>query len=154
MYPGLPINHCIGLQHLPGYKFSSYFFVHKLFMLRKYCLNMSRSQNWSKLFKELVCCIHWGIVLQSASASSFSCGAGDYKTSPCTSIFGKHGYLVYLYTAFFVPQQPLNFETRILNFENWGTQAIGQSNKKAPRPTSGKEYTEGWQWSKGIIAKL
>ena len=34
------------------------------------------------------------------------------------------------------------------------TQAIGQSNKKAPRPSSGKEYTEGWHWSKGIIAKL
>ena len=32
-----------------------------------------------------------------------------------------------------------------------GTQAIGQSNKKAPRPTSGKEYTEGWHWSRGII---
>ena len=31
--------------------------------------------------------------------------------------------------------------------------ATGQSNKKAPRPTSGKECPEGWQWSKGIEAK-
>ena len=46
---------------------------------------------------------------------------------------------------------------QVLNFKFWklgGTQAIGQSNKKAPRPSSGKEYTEGWHWSKGIIAKL
>ena len=44
------------------------------------------------------------------------------------------------------------------NFVFWKlgalTQAHGQSNKEAPRPTSGKEYTEGWHWSKGIIVKL
>ena len=34
-----------------------------------------------------------------------------------------------------------------------GTKATGQSNKKAPWPTSDKEYPQGWQWSKDIKAK-
>ena len=34
-----------------------------------------------------------------------------------------------------------------------GIKATEQSNKQAPRPTSGEECRQGWQWSKVIKAK-
>ena len=35
----------------------------------------------------------WIYVL--SSSSSFGCGAGDHKFSPCMTIFGKRGYLLF-----------------------------------------------------------
>ena len=53
-----------------------------------------------------------------------------------------------------IEELPYTHASNFVFLKIGGTQAIGQSSKKAPRPSSGKEYTEGWHWSKGIIPKL
>ena len=42
-----------------------------------------------------------------SSSSSFGCGAGDYKLSPGTSIFGKSGYLFCYHLVFIIPLQSI-----------------------------------------------
>ena len=48
----------------------------------------------------------------TSSSSSFGCGAGDYKISPCTSILGKCGDLVSRHIIFIIPQQ--TFDVRLV----------------------------------------
>ena len=60
----------------------------------------------------MVCLRSEGSLASSSSSSSFGCGAGDYKISPCTSILGKCGDLVSRHIIFIIPQQ--TFDVRLV----------------------------------------
>ena len=103
--PKFPLTYCVkGFWH--SAKFSIFAVFLKAWLIYKSSFKGFVSCGWTWF---LFCLF---AKIPSSSSSSFCCGAGDYKISPCTSILGKCGDLVSRHIIFIIPQQ--TFDVRLV----------------------------------------